>query len=73
MTEVGSVVCIDLPQCDKNGSVGIPLPLMNICIYDNENDIELKYGERGEICISGATLMNGYYNMPEATKEVLKP
>lgn len=72
MTEVGSAACTNLPSHDVLGSVGIPLPLMNFCIWDNEKNEELKYGKQGEICISGPTLMKEYYNMQSETQDVIK-
>ena len=72
MTEVGSSACTNVPQCNVLGSVGIPLPLTTFCIYDSENDCEVEYGESGEICITGPTLMNGYYQRPDETNAVLK-
>ena len=72
MTEIGAGACANVPQRNIDGSVGIPLPLNNFCIYDNENDQELPYGESGEICMSGPTVMKGYYKMPEETANVLR-
>jgi long-chain acyl-CoA synthetase len=72
MTEVGSAACMNLPQCYVDGSVGIPLPYMSFCIYDDETDKELPYYEMGEICISGPTLMAGYYKNQKETDEVIK-
>lgn len=71
-TEGGCADSTNLPQCDVLGSVGIPLPKMTFCIYDNDNHKELKYNEEGEICITGPTLMKEYYNNPTATKEALQ-
>jgi len=72
MTEVGSSACTNLPQCDEIGSVGIPLPKTTFCIFDNEKNQELSYDETGEICITGPTLMKGYYNDQSATDEILR-
>ncbi len=72
MTEFGSAACTNLPQFDKYGTVGIPLPMTNVCIYDNESDMELQYGQEGEVCLCGGTLMNGYLGNEEATKGTVK-
>jgi long-chain acyl-CoA synthetase len=42
------------------GSVGIPLP-----------GVEIKLSESGEILAKGANVMKGYFNNPDATKEVI--
>ncbi|MBR4411706.1 MAG: AMP-binding protein [Firmicutes bacterium] len=50
----------------RNASVGHLLPGMEVKIADaDENGI-------GEICLKGRNIMMGYYNMPEASAEVLK-
>ncbi len=72
MTEVGCAATTNHYDIDVPGSVGVPYPFVNICIYDNENQKELSYHEKGEICISGPRLMNGYYNNPAATEEVMQ-
>jgi long-chain acyl-CoA synthetase len=55
----------------KIGSVGIPLPGVEIKIFD-ENDNELPTGEIGEIVVRGRNVMLGYYNNPEATAEAMR-
>jgi long-chain acyl-CoA synthetase len=55
----------------KIGSVGIPLPGVEIKIFD-ENDNELPTGEIGEIVVRGRNVMLGYYNTPEATAEAMR-
>lgn len=72
MTEIGSAACTNLPQCDVVGSVGVPLPLNTLCVFDNDNDCELPYGKSGEICMTGPTVMKGYYKNQTETDNVLK-
>lgn len=69
-TEVGSAACSNLPNIDVPNSVGVAYPKMNIAIFDDDN-IELLYGQQGNICISGPTMMKEYFNNPEETDEVL--
>ena len=72
MTEIGAAACINLPQRYVDGSVGVPLPFNLFCAYDNENEKELPYGEIGEICMCGPTVMKGYYHNPEETAHALR-
>lgn len=72
MTECCSAACTQKPWNMVYSSVGIPLPKVNFCIFDNDANAELKYGEVGEICISGTTVMKGYYCDEAATAEALR-
>lgn len=71
LTEVTCVSCLN-PRDGKRkiGSVGLPLPGQDIHIVD-ENGMDVKTGERGEIIIGGDAVMEGYYNRPEETKETI--
>lgn len=55
----------------KFGGIGIPLPLENMGIFEPGTDRELKYGEEGEICITGPTIMSGYLNNKSETDKVM--
>ena len=50
----------------RNDSVGHLLPGMEVKIDDPDED------GVGEICVKGANVMLGYYNMPEATADVMR-
>lgn len=72
MTEVGSAACSSLPNIDVENSVGVPLPKMSIAIFDTDTGNEVQYGEKGEICITGPTMMKGYFENIDATTDAIK-
>ncbi len=55
----------------KVGSVGIPLPGVEIAIFD-ENDQPVATDGIGEIVVRGDNVMLGYLNQPEETAEAMK-
>ena len=55
----------------KKGSTGIPLPGVEVKIFDT-NDAELPVGEPGEIVVRGPNVMLGYYKNPEETAAALR-
>lgn len=58
---------------NKTGSVGMPLPDVRVRIYDADEGVrEMASGEVGEICLSGAQLMVGFWNRPQETATVLR-
>ncbi|WP_167511325.1 class I adenylate-forming enzyme family protein [Pseudobutyrivibrio xylanivorans] len=63
MTELSSgvIICIN-DECNKTGSVGQPLCRNNIMVWDSNQNRELKYGQEGEIFITGPSVMKGYSN-----------
>jgi len=55
----------------KDNTVGIPFPGVYAGIFSEDNK-EVPYGETGEICINGPTVMLGYYKNEEETKMALQ-
>ncbi len=55
----------------KLGSVGIPFINLTVSIFEYKTDNELTYNNVGEICITGDTIMRGYFDNDEATNQVL--
>ena len=61
-------VCAVNPETEcKEGSVGLPIPDISMKIVKPGTDENVPIGEKGEICISGPTVMIGYLDDPEAT------
>jgi len=55
----------------KVGSIGKPLPGMEVRIFD-EQDNEVATGEIGEIVTRSDAVMKGYHKAPEATAETIR-
>jgi len=71
-TEMMAGATVIYDNCYVPGSVGIPMVRVGCKIVEPESEKEISYYEEGEICFSGATVMDGYYNNPEATDAVIK-
>ena len=56
----------------KTGSVGLPLPDVEVRIVDSEDGVTpLLPGDVGEIVIRAPQLMQGYWNRPDETREMI--
>ena len=71
-TECVSASCLTPYHQSREGSIGLPLPDTYYKICKPNTCEEAAYGEEGEICLSGPTVMLGYINQPEETAETLK-
>lgn len=71
-TEMVSSMSLTVNSCNFPGSAGIPFVRCNCKIVDPQTAEESHYGQTGEICFSGPTLMLGYYNNQSATDIVVK-
>jgi long-chain acyl-CoA synthetase len=68
-TECGPVTCVNpIAGVRKPGSIGPPIPTVETRILDPEGR-EVPDGAYGEVCVRGPSVMQGYHNQPEATRE----
>ena len=71
-TECVTASCLTPIHLVKEGSIGQPFPDTYYKIVKVGTTEEVPYGEEGEICISGPTVMLGYMNRPKETADTLR-
>lgn len=68
MSETGMLVSNPLDGERRAGTVGLPLPDVDVRIVD-ENNIAVAVGEVGSIQVKGPNVFRGYWQMPEKTRQ----
>jgi long-chain acyl-CoA synthetase len=59
---------------NRIGTIGLPWPDTEVKIVDVETGLrDVEAGQPGELCIRGPQIMQGYWNMPTETANVLRP
>lgn len=72
MSELSAAATFCVNNVYKSGSVGIPSLNVNVGIFDPETGEELGYNRNGEVCVTGPSMMKGYFNNPAETAHVMR-
>jgi long-chain acyl-CoA synthetase len=73
LTETSPVACVNpVDGTDRPGSIGLPVSNTDVKLIDDAGHDITMSGERGEICIKGPQVMQGYYNQPAETAKSIK-
>ena len=71
-TECVTACCLTPYNKEKEGSIGIPFPDTYFQICKPGTCDELPYGEEGEICLTGPSMMLGYIGHEEENRETMR-
>ena len=71
-TECVTACCLTPYDKEKEGSIGIPFPDTYFKICKVGTTEEIPYGEEGEICLTGPSMMLGYINHEEENRSTLR-
>ena len=72
LTECVTASCLTPYHQYREGSIGIPFPDTYYKIVKPGTQEEVSYGEEGEICLAGPTVMKGYLDHPEENAQTLQ-
>ncbi len=70
LSETTAVTAFNCVYREK--SEGLPLCTSTMGIFDPDTCEELDYYQKGEICITGPSIMKGYFDNEEETKNVMR-
>ena len=71
-TECVTASCLTPYNKEKEGSIGLPYPDTYYKICKPGTSEEVPYGEEGEICLTGPSMMLGYINHEEENAQTLR-
>jgi long-chain acyl-CoA synthetase len=72
LTEASPVVSTSVGSAPRHGSVGVPLPGVEVRLVDQDGE-DVLAGDPGEVWVRGPNVFAGYLDDPEATAAVLTP
>jgi long-chain acyl-CoA synthetase len=72
LTETSPAAIICRMDEEFTGTIGLPIPSTEVIIANDDGN-PLPIGEVGEICIRGPQVMEGYWQRPADTAEVMLP
>jgi long-chain acyl-CoA synthetase len=72
LTEASPVVTTGVGHDAPDGSIGVPLPGVEVRLIDSDGEDAL-VGDPGEVWVRGPNVFPGYWNDPEATAAALTP
>jgi malonyl-CoA/methylmalonyl-CoA synthetase len=72
MSETGMNFSNPLRGKRKPGSIGIPLPALEVRLVDTETGINVQSGQTGEIWLKGPAVSPGYWQKPEETAKTFE-
>ena len=72
LTETSPAAIVNPIGSEFTGAIGLPIPSTEVLIC-NDDGQPLPVGEIGEICIRGPQVMEGYWQRPEETENVMLP
>ncbi len=72
LTETSPAAVCNTIDGEFTGSIGLPIPSTEAMIAGDDGN-ELPVGEVGEICLKGPQVMEGYWQRPAETAEVMLP
>lgn len=70
LTETCGPITVNVPQAQRPGSVGRPIPGAEARIVDEQAN-PLPVGQSGEVWLKGPMIMKGYYHLPKETADVI--
>lgn len=72
MSETGMNFSNPLHSKRKPGSIGIPLPQLEVRIVDSDTGIDVRPGQTGEFWLKGPAITPGYWRKPEETEQAFE-